>query len=126
MADTRGDGETKKGTPRTTENKMTKQTELEGLIGEGNPIPPTREEWFQDGVLSLQVWKIDGSEDGELHRVGGPAYASWNPNGTLHEVEWHLNGKQHRTDGPAGVVYNADGTVKFQERWIDGERVWDR
>jgi hypothetical protein len=73
------------------------------------------------------------NENGELHRVDGPAverpngYRAWWLNGELHRVDgpaieyadgtraWYLNGEPHRVDGPA--IEYADGTRAW---WVDG------
>ena len=52
------------------------------------------------------------NEDGEYHRVDGPAVEY--SDGTK---SWYLNGKRHRTDGPA--VEWDDGT---KEWFLNGER----
>jgi hypothetical protein len=72
--------------------------------------------------------------NGEVHRIGGPAYEGrdgskgWHKNGNLHREDgpavefadgsktWWVNGKLHRTDGAA--VENADGN---KEWWLNGE-----
>jgi hypothetical protein len=74
------------------------------------------------------------NENGELHRVDGPAverpngYRAWWLNGELHRVDgpaieyadgtraWYLNGELHRVDGPA--IEWADGTRSW---WVEGE-----
>lgn len=50
------------------------------------------------------------NENGELHRVDGPAVER--PNGYR---AWWLNGELHRVDGPA--IEYADGTRAW---WVDG------
>ena len=51
-------------------------------------------------------------EDGELHRLDGPAVESSNG-----YQAWYIRGKRHREDGPA--VEFANGTGAW---WIDGLR----
>ena len=59
-----------------------------------------------DGVIE---WR---DEEGELHRVGGPARVF--PSG---REEWFRLGCLHRSDGPA--VIHANGSVKY---YVDGVR----
>jgi hypothetical protein len=92
-----------------------------------------------------QVWRSVGegervmikhrNENGELHRVDGPAiewadgYRSWWVDGKRHRTDgpayegpngrraWWVDGKRHRTDGPA-IEYE-NGT---REWWLNGKR----
>ena len=84
-------------------------------------------------------------EDGEIHRVGGPAiiirdpenpeqplFEGWYQNGRLHredgpaitrrkdadtEQEWWREDKRHRLDGPAELWIEASGNVRMQKWW---------
>lgn len=55
------------------------------------------------------------NEDGELHRLNGPAYISGDGN----DKEWWVNGFPHRLDGPALEWDSSDN----KQYYIDGERV---
>jgi hypothetical protein len=62
------------------------------------------------------------NENGELHRVDGPAI-EW-ANGSR---EWWVEGKLHRTDGPA-VVYITHGSRAWylNGKFIKKERVKEK
>ena len=57
---------------------------------------------------------------GKRHRVDGPAYILYHPDGKLAYVEWALNDLPHRTDGPAMIWYDLDGIVLNKEYCLLG------
>ena len=66
-------------------------------------LPPDRV--VGQGIHARKEWR----QDGELHRLGGPAIAG--PD--THE-EWYLHGQRHRIGGPAATY--TDGTQKYYVR----------
>jgi hypothetical protein len=93
--------------------------------------PPT--EVDENGT---KIWRDD---EGELHRINGPAmieangdetwfYHGWidredGPAMIMHDnsgnrirEEWRWNDQLHRKDGPAVIIYNKDG-IRIREEW---------
>lgn len=77
------------------------------------------------------------NEQGQLHRVDGPAvvegngfFQAWYLNGQLHRdggpafaytgglQSWYLNGERHRADGPAFVLPSG-----YKEWWVNGQQL---
>jgi len=77
-------------------------------------IENARFEKFEDGgyvVVDFSGTTKYYNEEGQLHRVGGPAYEEADG-----DKQWWLDGELHRADGPAREW--ADGT---KEWWLDGQ-----
>jgi hypothetical protein len=55
-----------------------------------------------------------------LHREDGPAYISYNTDGSIEWEFWYINGVLHREDGPAYIRYNKDGSIRYEEWYING------
>jgi prepilin-type N-terminal cleavage/methylation domain-containing protein len=53
-------------------------------------------------------------------KPGGITIEYWYSNGNKSMEQWKLNGQLHRTDGPAYVTYNQDGSVQTQSYYING------
>ena len=47
-----------------------------------------------------------------IHKIDGPAYFSYEANGTIVEVGYWIEGKKHRIDGPAIITFYEDGSVE--------------
>ena len=72
---------------------------------------------WPSGQILEERWVING----QLHRVGGPAYTCYAEDGTkVHEL-WVRHGRIDRTDGPAIIHYNENGNANFEDWWIGGE-----
>ena len=61
-------------------------------------------------------WTEVWFKNGKRHRIGGPAYAAIESDGSWIE-EWHKNGKYHRADGPAFTEVESDGS--WSEEWYE-------
>jgi len=70
-----------------------------------------------DGSVDSKLWYTD---NGNLHRVDGPAKIWYYPDGTVEFETWYQNGVLHRVDGPAFIEYRSEGIVGEIGWWLYG------
>ncbi len=93
------------------------------------PLGPANRRWYESGQRSLESWRLNG----ELHRVGGPAYQTWRES-RLSCTLWYQDGKEHRVGGPSSRSWRESGQLKYEIWRQNGEhhriggsvmRIWD-
>ena len=72
--------------------------------------------YYQNGQIETEEWK---NEDGELHRIDGPAAREWYDDGQLEREVWYINGTPHRLDGPAVRYWYDDGQLASKSWYIN-------
>jgi hypothetical protein len=73
---------------------------------------------IEDGIRS-ETWR---NEDGQLHRIDGPAWFQYRADGTLWTVGWWIDGSFHREDGPAYTELDRKGNVIEESWYIHGRK----
>ena len=77
---------------------------------------------YDDGSYR-EIYHKKGDKD-YWHKVDGPAYIAYNPDGSIQYEEYWINNQRHRVDGPACIDYNPDGSIRCEEYWINGEELY--
>lgn len=75
---------------------------------------------YTEGTTNGKPCKVWKNNDGDCHRVDGPAYITYYENGALSCEEYFINGTIHRRDGPAFISYRENGKVANDIYYIDG------
>lgn len=89
-----------------------------------------------DGVKTVNFIELEGQlelsgmtmveeiwyQNGKLHRLDGPAVASWHDNGKSAREEWYQNDKCHRLDG-AAKIYWYDNGICIREEWYQNDKL---
>jgi hypothetical protein len=78
----------------------------------------------EDGYVK-HVWYLphrSSANNTYFHRLDGPAYIFYYPNGQKEYERWYEHGIQHRLDGPAYISYSADGSKKIEGWFQNGKR----
>lgn len=94
-----------------------------------NTSKPSQDEWFKGGNRHRDDGPayISYNEDGSVstesyyqnnkeHRDGAPAVTYYSPDGKPSTEFWYQSGALHREGGPAQIHYNEDGT-SYSEKW---------
>ncbi|HEX3863663.1 MAG TPA: hypothetical protein VHY35_18425 [Stellaceae bacterium] len=68
-----------------------------------------------------RVTRQEYAHDGEYHRVGGPAFIEYQPDGSPSLESWYRHGIRHRDplDGPA-LIWNSDISGETYEEFFEG------
>lgn len=75
---------------------------------------------YSEFTTNGYLHKIWTNNNGDYHRVDGPAYIVYHENGGLASEEYFINGNIHRKDGPAFISYREDGKVANYIYYIGG------
>lgn len=59
-------------------------------------------------------------KDGELHRIGEPAYVEYYRGGSLYTESWCQNGIAFREKGPTDIIYHESGNIANEIYLKDG------
>lgn len=63
------------------------------------------------------------NSDGDLHRIGLPAYFFIFSNGKIALEEYYKNGQPHNDAGPSLIEYDEHGQIKKQMFYLNGHRL---
>ncbi len=90
---------------------------LESVKHSQDNIMSCEQTFFPNGQLKSEAW----IEDGQHHRLGGPARQEYYLTGQLMIQCWYKTGQIHRIGGPSFYSYYESGN-SWSERWYrDGE-----
>ena len=76
-------------------------------------------ETFAGGKRIRQEWRVNG----KYHRVDGPAWIEYIPDGSIWCEQYYIEGKYHREDGPACITRNDDGSIWREAYYIEGKHL---
>jgi antitoxin component YwqK of YwqJK toxin-antitoxin module len=82
---------------------------------------PTNVEYYENGQIRYQSWKING----KYHNENGPSHIWYYKNGQIKLQFWYINGKHHNENEPAIIWYYKNGQIKSQSWIINGEKLSD-
>lgn len=78
---------------------------------------------YPSGDICYKQWR---NNEGDKHRVDGPAHINYYPDGKVASESWYRDGKLHREDGPALTRYAHDGSISCEEWFINDKHPVDR
>ncbi len=66
------------------------------------------------------------TEDGQLHKIGGPAVIEYFVDGSIMLEEWYFKGKYHNSNGPAYIKHFRNNPCTEIQYWLWGEHIWEQ
>jgi hypothetical protein len=77
---------------------------------------------YVDGCVG-HVWSLVKRETNEMrHRLDGPAYICYYPDGQKKNEIWYVNGHRHRDNDPAVINYYLGGQMASETWYVNGMR----
>lgn len=74
---------------------------------------------------SEKIYFEEYLEDGQFHRLDGPAFISYYNNGQKAHEQYYKKDVPHRIGGPAHIWYYGNGQIESEEYYIDGVKYTD-